>query len=67
MITIKARKKPKIALLLKHVPYIYHSLCFKKDWAKIQSLINSDNEINTITLAYVAKLSLQIWSINVKP
>lgn len=43
-------------LPLERIPSIYYLLYFKKIQAKIQALINSDNEVNTMTPAYVKKL-----------
>lgn len=46
--------------LLKHMPYIYHIMYFKKDQAKVRALLDSDNKVNTMTSAYTAKLGLKI-------
>lgn len=51
---------------LKYVPYIYHLMQFKKNQAKVQTLINSGSEINAMTLAYVAKLGFKISKSNIK-
>lgn len=61
----KAKKKFKLVLPLKRVSWIYYSLCLRKDQAKIQTLINSSNEINAITSAYVKRLRFQIRQINI--
>lgn len=45
-------------LPLERVSYICHLVQFKKDQAETQILINSDNEVNAITLAYAKKLGL---------
>lgn len=47
-------------LLLECVPCIYHLLWFKKDQAKVQVLLDSGSEINTMTLAYAAKLNFKV-------
>lgn len=51
---------------LKHVPSIYHLVRFKKNQAKVRSLLDSDNEVNVKTLAYIARLGFQVWSSNVR-
>lgn len=38
---------------------IYHLVRFKKDQANIQALLDSGSEINTISLAYAAKLGFK--------
>lgn len=45
---------------------IYYPVQFKKDQAKVQALINFDNEVNTMNLTYIVKLSFKIRSINIK-
>lgn len=51
---------PTPTFLLKHIPYIDHSILFKKDQVEIQAPLNSDNKINTMTPAYVAKLGFKV-------
>ena len=46
-------------LLLERVLYIYYPLYFRKNQRKIQTLINSDNEVNAIISAYTKRLSFQ--------
>lgn len=48
------------ALPLKRIPYIHHPIWFKKDKAKVKIVLNSNNEVNTIILVYMAKLGLNI-------
>lgn len=45
-----------LTLPLKHFPYIYNQICFKKHQAKVQVLLNSGSELNFLTLAYIATL-----------
>lgn len=55
-----------IFLPLKYVLYIYYMVHFKKDQIKAQTLINSNNKVNTITKLYVIKLDLSIHTIDIK-
>lgn len=70
--TKKAYKKAYIpsfaedSFLLKHILCIYYLLCFKKNQAKIQALLNFNTEINTMTPAYMANLGLKIRPTNVR-
>lgn len=52
-------------LLLKHILCIHYLIWFKKNQAKIQALLDFGSEINVITPAYAAKLSLKVQLINV--
>lgn len=52
-------------LLLEYVPCIYYLVRFKKNKAEVQTLLNSDNEVNIITPAYTARLGQKIQLINV--
>lgn len=47
-------------LLLKYLSYIYYSMQFKKNQAKIQALLNSGSEVNIITPAYTTRLGFKI-------
>lgn len=49
---------------LKQIPYLHYLIRFKKN--KVQVLINLTNKGNTMIPAYVFKLSLQVYRINVK-
>lgn len=53
------------ALSLKCIPYIHHPLQFKKDQIEIQALLDSGIKVNTMTLAYVAKLGLKVRLTNI--
>lgn len=66
MLIIEAKKKADLILLLKNMLYIYYSFRFKKSQVKIYALINSDNKMNDIVIAYMAKLGLKIQLIDVK-
>lgn len=55
-----------ILLPLNYVLYIHHLMRFKKDQTKIQTLLDSSNEINTMTLAYTAKLSFKDQTTNIR-
>lgn len=50
--------------LLKQVFYIYYLISFKNN--KIWSLFNSSSYVNVIILAYLDKLGLIIYHINIK-
>lgn len=63
LITKISNKKGKI---LAKVLYIYYLLCFQNDRNKIQALINSDNKVNTIRLAYGLKLGFKLCQISLK-
>lgn len=52
-------------LPLKSVPYIHYPVWFKKDQTKVQTLLDSDIELNGMTSAYMAKLGLKILLSNV--
>lgn len=50
-----------IALFLfERILYIYYSMGFKKNLAKIQTLLDSDSEVNNMTSIYTAKLNSKI-------
>lgn len=51
--------------LVNHMPYINHSMWFKKDPIKIQALLGSDSEINIFISAYTAKRGLKDQPTNV--
>lgn len=53
-------------LPLKCILCIHHQINFKKDQTKIRALLDFDNKVNIITLAYIAKPSFQIQSTNIK-
>lgn len=50
---------------LKHILCIYYPVWFKKNQAKIRALLDFADEVNAIVPAYMAKLSLKVWLINV--
>lgn len=50
--------------LLEHVSYIWYLVQFQESQS-IRALIDSQSEINAMTLAYVAKLDLTSQKINV--
>lgn len=52
-------------LPLKQMLYIYYPIEFKNNQAKIVALIDFNNNINGIIIAYVAKLGLKIRFINI--
>lgn len=62
----EAKKKIDMVPLLKHMSYIYYSILFKKNQAKIRILLDFSNEINAISLIYITKLSLKVYLTNVK-
>lgn len=52
--------------LLKYMLCIYYLIWFKKDQAKVQSLLDSYNEVNAMILAYAAKLELKVQPTNIE-
>lgn len=56
----------KASLPFECVLYIHHPVRFKKDEAKIQALLDSGNEVNAMTLAYMAELGRKVQPINIK-
>lgn len=53
-------------LPLKHLLCIYHQVYFKKNQAKVQTFLDFDSKINSMTLAYMAKPCLKVWSTNIR-
>lgn len=51
---------------LERVSCIQYTLYCRKDQVKIQTLINSGNEINAMTLAYAKKLEIQTQKTNMR-
>lgn len=51
-------------LSLECVLYIYHSIQFKKDQAKIQAVFDSDSKVNVMAPVYIARLGLKVWPTN---
>ena len=48
-------------MTLSKIPCIHYPLCFQKDnQKKVQALINSGSDVNTMTPAYALKLGLQV-------
>lgn len=64
MPVIVASKKANMALQL--VLYINYPLFFKKDTADAKVLIDSSNEVNAMTPAYIAKLGFNTCYTNVR-
>ena len=54
----KTRKEK--AVFLERVPCIHYPLYFQKDIAGVGALVDLGNEVNAMTLAYVAKLGLKV-------
>lgn len=52
--------------LLEYVLCVHNLIYFKKDQLNVQATPGFDSKINTITLAYAAKLSFKIQKTNVK-
>ncbi len=61
----EASKEVDPSPLLKRVACIHHPVRFKKNQAKVQTLIDYGSEVNAITLAYAAKLDLKVRPTNV--
>lgn len=53
-------------LPLECILYINHLIQIKKDQTKIWTPLDSGNEVNIMTLDYVASLDLKIWPIEVR-
>lgn len=51
---------------LERVLYIYELIWLKKNWAELKTLVDFSNEVNTMTPAYIDRLSLQIWPTIIK-
>lgn len=66
MSIIVAEKEAKLAPLLKYILCIHYLIRFKKDQGKVQSLIDTDNEVNIMILASAAKLDLKVQIIDVR-
>ena len=47
------------------VPCIHNPVWFQEDQEQIKALLNTDNEVNAINLAFAWKLALYIWKTNV--
>lgn len=46
--------------------YIHHLLRFKKDQVRVQALLNSNSEVNTMAFVYVASLNIKVRLSNVR-
>lgn len=55
---IKASKEDK--LVLERVLYIHYPLRFCNDIIEVKTLLNYDNNVNAIMLAYSAKIGLKV-------
>lgn len=64
--SFKALDLNNFPLLLKRVSYIYLLIQFKKNYTKVQALLNFGIEVNAMTPAYAANLRLKIRSTNIK-
>lgn len=65
--TLMTETSKKDKVILKRVLYIHYLFCFYKDKKdEIKTLINSNNKINTMTLAYTSKLGQKVCSTNVE-
>ena len=51
---------------LERVSYIYYLLRFREDTEGIKALIDSNSKVNTITLAYIAKLGLKVQKTDIE-
>lgn len=52
-------------VVLKRVQCIHYLLCFQKDTANVRTLIDLDNKINAMILAFVSKLCFKAYHTNV--
>lgn len=62
-LVIRAKKNE---LVLKKILNIYYLFYFEKNINKISTLLNLNNKINIIMLAYVLKLDFTVYYINIK-
>lgn len=46
--------------------YIYYLLWFKRDQAKVQALLNFNNNVNAMSPVYIARLSLKIQPTDIR-
>ena len=53
-------------VILERVPYIHYPLRFRKDTTGVRALVDSGSEVNAITLAYAAKLDLQVRKTDIR-
>lgn len=53
-------------LLLKWVSYIHYPLRFQKDFADVRVLIDFNSKVNAMASAYILKLGLRAYHINVR-
>ena len=60
----KTNKKDYVPL--EQVLCIYYLLRFQKDIISIRALIDQDNKINAITLAYATKIGFKVCHINIE-
>lgn len=65
-VSLLVTKTSKKNIILKKLLYMHYLLYFQKDIAEVKTLINLCIEFNTITLAYIAKLSLKVYHIDVE-
>lgn len=54
------------SLLFEYISCIYYPLCFKKDQAEVQALLDSNNGVNIMVLAYGASLDHKIGLTNLR-
>ena len=52
-------------IVLNWVPCIHYPFRFWKNTANVWALINLGSEVNAMTSAYIAKLSLKVWLIDI--
>ena len=52
-------------VMFERVPCIYYPIRFQEGQEQVRALLNSKNEINVISPAYVKKLGLKTWKTNV--
>lgn len=65
-LNLEAPTFDKSTLFFEQVSYIYHSVQFKKNQAKVQALLNFDNEVNIMILAYITRLGFKVRLTNVR-
>ena len=58
-------KPTKKDVVLDRVPCIHYLFCFGKDQDKVLALIDSESEVNAMTLVYASKLGLTVYLTNV--
>lgn len=52
--------------LLNHMTFIQYLIQFKKNQAKIQTLLDFSSKVNVMTLAYAVSINSKVWLTNIE-